>query len=95
MVNPPFSSIVIDHLSKYHSEDSNNSVGVSHIYFTCKKQGSQGLSNILGSLIKQLCQKLPQFSRLLPQLENLTSGGPTPSDEEIFLALFEMLKPFS
>jgi hypothetical protein len=94
MVNPSFSSIVIDHLSKYHPEDS-NSVGVAHIYFNYKEQGSQRLSNILGSLIKQLCQQLPQPSRHLPQLENLASGGRTPSEEEIYLALFETSNSFS
>jgi hypothetical protein len=69
-------------------------VGVAHIYFNYKEQGSQGISNILGSLIKQICQQLPRLSQLPPQLENLTSGGRTPSEEELFLALVEMSKQF-
>jgi hypothetical protein len=75
-------------------EASSNNVGVAHIYFNYKEQGSQGISNILGSLIKQICQQLPQLSQLPPQLENLTSGGRTPSEEELFLALVEMSKKF-
>jgi hypothetical protein len=85
---------VIDHLSNYRSEAGSNNVGVAHIYFNYKEQGSQGLSSILGSLIKQLCQQLPQLSQLPPQLENLTSGGRTPSEEELFLALIEASKSF-
>jgi hypothetical protein len=85
---------VIDHLSKFHWEASSNNVGVAHIYFNYKEQGSQGISNILGSLIKQICQQLPQLSQLPPQLENLTSGGRTPSEEELFVVLVEMSKKF-
>jgi hypothetical protein len=84
---------VIDHLLNHRSEVSNN-VGVAHIYLNYKEQGSQGISNILGSLIKQLCQQLPQLSRL-PQLENLISRRRTPSEEGLFLALIETSKSFS
>jgi hypothetical protein len=70
-------------------------VGVAHIYFNYKEQGSQGLSNILGSLLKQLCQQLPQLSQIPPQLENLTSGRRTPSEKELFLALIETSKAFT
>jgi hypothetical protein len=69
-------------------------VGVAHIYFNYKEQGSQGISNILGSLIKQICQQLPQLSQLPPQLENLTSTGRTPSVEELFLALIGTSRSF-
>jgi hypothetical protein len=69
-------------------------VGVAHIYFNYKEQGSQGISNILGSLIKQICQQLPQLSQLPPHLEHLTSGGRTPSEEELFFALVETSKQF-
>jgi hypothetical protein len=86
---------VIDHLSNYHRGASSSNVGVAHIYFNYKEQGSQGISNILGSLIKQICQQPPQLSQLPPQLEHLTSGGRTPSEEELLLTLFEMSKQFS
>jgi hypothetical protein len=85
---------VIDHLSNCHRGASSSNVGVAHIYFNYKEQGSQGISNILGSLIKQISQQLPQFSQLPPQLKNLTSGGQTPSEEELFIALVEMSKQF-
>jgi hypothetical protein len=85
---------VIDHLSNHRSEVSSNNVGVAHIYFNYKEQGSQGLSNILGSLIKQLCQQVAQLSRH-PQLENFISRRRTPSEEELFLALIETSKSFS
>jgi hypothetical protein len=84
---------VIDHLSNCHRGASSSNVGVAHIYFNYKEQGSQGISNILGSLIKQICQQLPQPSQL-PQLEHLTSDGRTPSEEELFLALVEMSNQF-
>jgi hypothetical protein len=90
----PSSSIVIDNLSNYHSEASKNNVGVAHIYFNYKEQGSQGLYNILGSLIKQLCQQLPQVPESLPHLENVTKDGRTPSQEELFIALTETSKEF-
>jgi hypothetical protein len=85
---------VIGHLSDDHSEASRNNVGVAHIYFNYKEQGSQGLSNILGSLIKQLYHQIPQQSQLPQYLEKLTSGRRTPSQEELFLALVETSKPF-
>jgi hypothetical protein len=89
-----FSSIVIDHLSNYHSEVSGNNVGVAHIYFSYKEQGSQGLSNILGSLIKQLYQQLPRLPQLPSHLEHLTNDGGTPSREDLFLALVQASKSF-
>jgi hypothetical protein len=66
-------------------------VGVAHICFSYKYQGSQGPSNVLGSIIKQLCQRLPQ----LPQhLERLTSGGRSPPQEDLFFVLVETSKSF-
>jgi hypothetical protein len=85
---------VIDHLSNYHSEASGTNVGVAHVYFNYKEQASQGLCNILGSLIKQLCQQLPQVPESLPHLENITEDGRTPSQEELFNALVETSKSF-
>jgi hypothetical protein len=85
---------VIDHLSNYHLEASKINAGVAHIYFNYKQQASQGLSNILGSLIKQLCQQLPQVPKSLPHLENITKEGRTPSLEELFIALTETSKAF-
>jgi hypothetical protein len=85
---------VIDDLSNYHSKASRNNVGVAHIYFNYKEQASQGLSNIFGSLIKQLCQQLPQVPKSLPHLENVTKDGRTPSQEELFIALTETSKAF-
>jgi hypothetical protein len=69
-------------------------VGVSHIYFNYKEQGSQGLSNILGSLIKQLCRQLPRLQESPPHLENITRDGRTPSQEELFITLVDMSKSF-
>jgi hypothetical protein len=86
---------VIDHLSNYHSETSKNNAGVAHIYINYKEQASQGLSNILGSLIKQLYQQLPQGHESLPRLENITKDGRTPSREELFVALVEISKQFN
>jgi hypothetical protein len=91
----PSSSIVIDHLSNYHSETSKNNAGVAHIYINYKEQASQELPNILGSLIKQFFQQLPQGPESLPHLENITKGGRTPSQEELFVALVEMSKSFN
>jgi hypothetical protein len=85
---------VIDDLSNYHSKASKNNVGVAYIYFNYKEQASQGLSNILGSLIKQLCQQLLQVPKSLPHLENVTKDGRTPSQEELFIALTEISKAF-
>jgi hypothetical protein len=81
-------------LSNYHSEASRTDVGVAHIYFNYKEQGSQGLYNILGSLIKQLCQQLPRLAESPPHLENLIRNGRTPSQEELFIALVETSKSF-
>jgi hypothetical protein len=85
---------VIDHLSEFHRGATSSNVGVAHIYFNYEEQRSQGISNILGSLIKQICQQLPQLSQLPPQLEHLTSCGRTPSEEELFVALVEVSKQF-
>jgi hypothetical protein len=85
---------VVDNLSNYHPEARKNNVGVAHIYFNYKEQASQGLSNILGSLIKQLCQQLPQVPKSLPHLNNITKDGRTPSEEELFIALVETSKSF-
>jgi hypothetical protein len=85
---------VIDYLSNYQSETSGNNVGVAHIYFNYKEQGSQGLSNTLGSLLKQLCQQLPRLPESLPHLENITKDGRIPSQEELFIALVETSKSF-
>jgi hypothetical protein len=70
-------------------------VGVAYIYFSYKEQGSQGPSNILGSLIKQLYQQLPQPPQLPPHLKNLTSDRRTASKEDFFSALAEASTSFS
>jgi hypothetical protein len=69
-------------------------VGVAHVYFNYKEQASQGLSNIFGSLIKQLRQRLPRIQESLPHLQNLIKDGRTPSQEELFNALVESSKSF-
>jgi hypothetical protein len=76
------------------SPGASSKCGSCPYLFQLQGAAKPGNSNILGSLIKQICQQLPQLSQVPPQLEHLTSGGRTPSEEELFVALVEMSKQF-
>lgn len=86
------SSIVIDHLLDCRS-DAN--YGVAYFYFSYNEQESQGVENVLASLVKQLCDQLPKLPVHLKMLnKKLTVDERSATNEELYSALIETSSSF-
>jgi hypothetical protein len=84
----------VSHLIETYQDDP--SVGIAYLYFTYQPQQEQVLSDLLGSLVKQL---IPERQSIPTEIEELFNGhrnGKDPMNERDLRTAFSVvMKPFS